>query len=619
MSPYVIGIEIGRNETSIAALDSSGRVLGRGRCTSFDYAHADSAVISVELLSAVQAASKQAGIDLAQIECAAWALPAELRPAERRSLADLSAEILPGASVLVVDDPSATLVGGSNTRHGIVLTVGAKVVVYGRNEQGNEARAGGWGPLLDGGGAYALARDGFAAVARAADSERVSTSLTKRILHTLGLENPSDLLQWLYDPRRKTSEIADLAQAVLCEAEAGDVSAVEVVARGADALADAVATVAHRLGFQENPFPLVLSGDLLTANDFYRDVVTQSVLTRLPSACCTFPKAGPSVGASLIALESLGYGLMRKAEVLDAPVESWVSEQANILTRDLDLRSTHDIVGLMHVEDRRAVDAVGLVLPEIALVVDAIAVRMRRGGRLIYVGGGTSGRLGVLDASECPATFNATPEQVVGVMAGGVEALLFYGGPDEDDEEAGRQALADLEVSSLDSVVGITASGRTPYTLAAIEEARRRGALTIALVCNQPAPLARMVDHVIAPLVGPEVLSGSTRLKAGTAQKLVLNMLSTAVMVRLGKVYGNLMVDVLHDNEKLRDRAQRIVVQICRVSQEEAAVALASTQGDVKAAAVCVLAKVLPSVANERLARAEGILRVALAGASPEE
>lgn len=612
MPPYAIGVDVGKSETTAVVLDSVDEILGRGHSGFSDYHSGDLTAVSDALLSAMQAAVKQAGIDLSQAQSVTWALARGMHPWEFHRFTDLAAEMLPNTSVVVVSDSVATLVGGIYGRRGIVLIADTGMVAYGENERGEHARSGGWGYLLDRGGTYALARESLGALATAADNKRLSTSLTEHILQKLGLENPNDVPKWLYDPQHQIAEVTELAPLVLAEAEAGDIMAVEAVARGADALASAVETVAYRLGFQRCPFPVVLSGDLLTTSPFYRDVVTQSVLTRLPGAQPRLPKADAAVGAALIALESLGYPLNGESEVQEAPLRSWISEQTNVLTRDLDLRTTQKIVGLMHVEDRRAVAAVDPVLPEIATAVDAIAARMRQGGRLIYVGGGTSGRLGVLDASECPATFNAPPEQVVGVMAGGVQALLFNGERDEDDTEAGRQALSELAVNPLDSVVGITASGRTPFTLGAMEEARRRGALTVALVCNLPSPLAEMTDHVIAPLVGPEALAGSTRLKASTAQKLVLNMLSTAVMVRLGKTYGNLMVDVRQDNDKLRDRARRIVAQICNVSQEKAAAALESTQGNVKAAVICILTGASPPAAKERLAQAGGILRAAL-------
>jgi N-acetylmuramic acid 6-phosphate etherase len=616
MPPYVIGVDVGKTKTTAVVLDPAGEILGQDHSSFPDYRSVDLTAVSDALVSAMQAAVRQAGIGLGQVKSVTWALAEGTRSKESRYLADLAAEILPGTPVGVVSNSVATLVGGSNAHRGIVLIVDTEMVAYGENGRGEHAQSGGWGHLLDHGSTFALAREALAALAMAADNDRLSTTLTEHILQTLCIETPLDIPQWVYNPQRRTSEIAELAPLVLAEAEAGDLMAVELVARGADALASAVETVAHRLGLQECPFPVVLSGRLLTTSDFYRDVVTQSVLTRLPGAWPILPKADAAVGAALIALESLGYPVNGESELHEDPAHAWVSEQRNVLTRDLDLRTTQEIVGLMHAEDRRAVAAVDPVLPEIATAVDAIAVRMRQGGRLVYVGGGTSGRLGVLDASECPATFNAPPEQVIGVMAGGVQALLWDGERDEDDMEAGRQALRDLRVNSLDSVVGITVSGRTPFTLGAMEEARNRGAFTIGLVCNLPAPLAQMTDHVIAPLVGPEVLSGSTRLKAGTAQKLVLNMLSTAVMVRLGKTYGNLMVDVRQDNEKLRGRAQRIVAQICNVSQEEAAAALESTQGDLKAAVLCNLTGVSSKVAKQRLAQVGGILRAALTESS---
>jgi len=283
-----------------------------------------------------------------------------------------------------------------------------------------------------------------------------------------------------------------------------------------------------------------------------------------------------------------------------------------VLTHNLDTRPTLDIVGLMHLEDCRAVDAVRPILPHIAAAVDAIAERMQQGGRLIYVGAGTSGRLGVLDAAECPPTFNTEPGQVVGVIAGGAQALTEAVEEAEDDPQAGAQALRDLHVGPLDSVVGIAASGRTPYVKGALIEARNQSALTVALICNLPAPLADLADHVLAPLVGPEVITGSTRLKAGTVQKLVLNMLSTAVMVRLGKTYGNLMVDVQQHNAKLQERARRIVAQACGISMEEAAEALARCDHDVKTAIVSTLLACPPEVARERLRQANGNVRLAV-------
>jgi N-acetylmuramic acid 6-phosphate etherase len=270
------------------------------------------------------------------------------------------------------------------------------------------------------------------------------------------------------------------------------------------------------------------------------------------------------------------------------------------------------MISLIHVADQQAVRSIRPCLPTIAAVVEAIAERMAQGGRLIYAGAGTSGRLGVLDASECPPTFSASPDQVVGLVAGGRIALTNSVEGAEDDRIAGADAVAQLNVGQLDSVVGIAASGRTPYAIAALEEARRRSALTVAITCNLPAPLTEPADYVIAPLVGPEVITGSTRMKAGTAQKLVLNMLSTGVMVRLGKTYGNLMVDLQAANQKLQARARRIVAQACQVDEERAAQALTAASGSVKVAILMILLDCSAAEARGQLNEAGGVIRKAI-------
>ena len=278
----------------------------------------------------------------------------------------------------------------------------------------------------------------------------------------------------------------------------------------------------------------------------------------------------------------------------------------------IDTLPTLEMVQLINVEDKRVAGAVAAELPAIAQAIDAIAARMREGGRLIYVGAGTSGRLGVLDASECPPTYSTRPEQVVGLIAGGLHALTHSAEGAEDDREGGLRDLEAIEVTALDSVVGIAASGRTPYVLGALAGARVRGALTISLACDHPSPMAQAAEIAIAPLVGPEVITGSTRLKAGTAQKMVLNMLSTGVMIRLGKTYGNLMVDVQATNTKLQARARRIVAKACGLALDPAGALLQSCDGQVKVAIVAHLAGLSPDAARQRLAAADGVVRKAL-------
>jgi len=281
-------------------------------------------------------------------------------------------------------------------------------------------------------------------------------------------------------------------------------------------------------------------------------------------------------------------------------------------TANLDELSTIELVRLMNAEDARVAVAVAAELTAIGAAIDGIAERMRHGGRLIYVGAGTSGRLGILDASEVQGTFNTSPGQVAAVIAGGLGAVTDTAEDAEDDEAGGVTSVVDRDVIEADSVIGITASGRTPFVIGALGEARRRGAFTIALVANRPSPLEAFADVSIAPMVGPEVLTGSTRLKAGTAQKMVLNMLSTGVMVGLGKTFGNLMVDVRPRNAKLRERARRIVEEATGTSEGEAQALLEATDGDVKVAVVAALGGVPAAGARAALERTGGVVRLAL-------
>ncbi|GAQ74354.1 N-acetylmuramic acid 6-phosphate etherase [Streptomyces turgidiscabies] len=300
---------------------------------------------------------------------------------------------------------------------------------------------------------------------------------------------------------------------------------------------------------------------------------------------------------------------------LKEELESLTTEAFRPELADIDQLPTLDIARLMNAEDTTVPAAVAARLPEIAAAIDALAARMARGGRLIYAGAGTPGRLGVLDASECPPTFNTDPAQVMGVIAGGPEAMVTSVEGAEDSRELAAVDLDALGVTDLDTVVGVSASGRTPYAVGAVEHARALGALTIGLSCNERSALAAAAEHGIEVIVGPELLTGSTRLKAGTAQKLVLNMLSTITMIRLGKTYGNLMVDVRASNEKLRARSRRIVALATGAGDEEIEAALAATGGETKNAILVVLGSVDGPTAARLLAENDGHLRAALAAA----
>ncbi|MFB4290477.1 N-acetylmuramic acid 6-phosphate etherase [Nonomuraea sp. ATR24] len=268
------------------------------------------------------------------------------------------------------------------------------------------------------------------------------------------------------------------------------------------------------------------------------------------------------------------------------PLPELSTEQSDPRYSQIDRLPTAQLARLMNQADAAVPAAVAVAIPAISDAIDAISARMAKGGRLLYVGAGTSGRLAVLDASECPPTFGTDPELVVGIIAGGPDALTRSIEGAEDDAAAGAAALAELEVGELDSVVGVSASGRAPFVLGALAEAARRGALTAALSCNDGAPLSAAAEHAIEVVVGPEVVTGSTRLKAGTAQKLVLNMISTISMVRLGRTYGNKMIEMSAMNSKLAGRAVRMVSDITGADHDAAGKALDAAGGHAKIAVV---------------------------------
>lgn len=312
-------------------------------------------------------------------------------------------------------------------------------------------------------------------------------------------------------------------------------------------------------------------------------------------------------------------GVVAVAETASPDLGSLISERRNPRSTDIDLMSSAEIVACMNAEDRGVPEAVAVEAAAIASAVDRIVAAFEAGGRLVYIGAGTSGRLGVLDASECPPTFSVPPGMVVGLIAGGDHALRSSIEAAEDDEGAGAADLDAIGLTSRDVVVGIAVSGRTPYVVGALRRARAVGAGTVALSCNPQSPIAGLAEIAISPVVGPEVVTGSTRLKSGTAQKMVLNMLSTASMVRTGKTWGNLMVDVTISNRKLADRAAGILCQATGCGAEEARTLLDESGGSVKLAILMQITGKDADAAGADLAAAGGFLRAAIerAGKTP--
>ncbi|MGP9149326.1 N-acetylmuramic acid 6-phosphate etherase [Vibrio parahaemolyticus] len=289
-----------------------------------------------------------------------------------------------------------------------------------------------------------------------------------------------------------------------------------------------------------------------------------------------------------------------------------VTESRNPASAEIDTLSTIEMLQVINEEDQKVALAVKAVLPQIAKTVDAITQAFANGGRLVYMGAGTSGRLGILDASECPPTYGTHPDMVIGLIAGGHQAILKAVENAEDDAQMGQDDLKALRLTSHDVVVGIAASGRTPYVLGGLEYAKSIGATTASIACNPECAMAKAADIAILPIVGAEVVTGSSRMKAGTAQKLVLNMLTTGAMIRSGKVFGNLMVDVEATNAKLIQRQTNIVVEATGASKEEAERALNACARHCKTAILMILADLDAEQAKSRLAAHNGFIRAAL-------
>ncbi|MGK3128699.1 N-acetylmuramic acid 6-phosphate etherase [Pantoea sp. C8B4] len=295
-----------------------------------------------------------------------------------------------------------------------------------------------------------------------------------------------------------------------------------------------------------------------------------------------------------------------------------ITEGRNPASQNIDELSTEAMLRVINDEDKKVALAVEAIVPQIAQVVDAITAAFSKGGRLIYCGAGTSGRLGILDASECPPTFGTPRSQVVGLIAGGHTAILQAVENAEDNVEQGAQDLKDIDFNANDVLVGIAASGRTPYVLGALAYAKQQGAFSAALTCNPNSPMSQAADVALTPVVGPEVVTGSSRMKAGTAQKLVLNMLTTGAMIRSGKVYGNLMVDVEATNQKLVQRQINIVKQATDCDEATAQQALNACHGHCKTAIVMVLAGLDANEAKALLKHNSGFIRNALRDAGAQ-
>lgn len=484
---------------------------------------------------------------------------------------------------------ASTETAESNANARVVIISGTGSCVFGQDRAGNSLKVGGWGQLLgDRGSGYELGLTAARSCIQQYDRTGRWPALGERLLRVLLLNEPNELIAWAQ--RSPKAAMASLAVEVFGAASEGDRLARCLVKDAATALAADGISCAQRLCGRRARVDFVLAGSVFTKQPTFARTVVQAIRTRLPLARGSVLQREGAWGAVEMAramaagnasnpsahrfshTEAGGACPASSSPVEWTSAESSPTEQRNPRSVRLEQLSVEEAVALMLDEERLVQEGLKQEVASIAKAIRLIVAAFRKGGRLFYAGAGTSGRLGVLDASECPPTFSVPPDLVQGIMAGGQEALWRPVEGAEDDAAAGARAVEHRGVRRGDVFVGIAASGRTPFVWGALDEARRRGAKTVLISFNPSLriPRERRPDVVVSPNVGPEVLTGSTRLKSGTATKLVLNLFTTLAMVRMGKVVSNLMVDLNPSNVKLRGRAVRIVRELTGVDESEA-------------------------------------------------
>jgi N-acetylmuramic acid 6-phosphate etherase len=479
---------------------------------------------------------------------------------DRQSLLRLCAEIWANARIITGSDRESGLAAALEHGDGIVVSAGSGSSVTGRRGDKIE-NAGGWGHVLgDTGGGYFLSIQALRLILREYDLHRGEMQLTAKILHALSLNNLDELVRWVQTADKM--EVAMLAPVIFETAAAGDARVMEIIEKGSQVLSDYTEAVATRLHLLAPK--VMLLGGLFHRDSIYTHAFRRRLKKNLPDARVATAERAPELGAAWLAAEISDHVTFQSklAENEIDNLAAALTEQPNPRSENLEKLNPRELVELFVEEEKFVQDALRGATVDLAQAIEIVSESLRNGGRLFYVGAGSSGRIGILDASEIPPTFGASAGLVQGIIAGGATALHRSVEGAEDEEEAGALAIDQRGVKGVDVVIGITASGRTPFVLGALARAKSIGAKIVLLTCNPASLQTGIADLAINLAVGPEILTGSTRLKAGTATKVALNVISTGAMVTLGKVRGNLMIDLHASNSKLRDRATRLVAQL---------------------------------------------------------
>ena len=479
---------------------------------------------------------------------------------DRQSLLRLCAEIWANARIITGSDRESGLAAALEHGDGIVVSAGSGSSVTGRRGDKIE-NAGGWGHVLgDTGGGYFLSIQALRLILREYDLHRGEMQLTAKILHALSLNNLDELVRWVQTADKM--EVAMLAPVIFETAAAGDARVMEIIEKGSQVLSDYTEAVATRLHLLAPK--VMLLGGLFHRDSIYSHAFRRRLKKNLPDARVATTEQPPELGAAWLAGEMTNHVIFQSklAENEIDNLAAVLTEQPNPRSENLEKLNPRELVELFVEEEEFVQDALRGATVDLAQAIEIVSESLRNGGRLFYVGAGSSGRIGILDASEIPPTFGASAGLVQGIIAGGATALHRSVEGAEDQEDAGALAIDQRGVKGVDVVIGITASGRTPFVLGALARAKSIGAKIVLLACNPASLQTGIADLAINLAVGPEILTGSTRLKAGTATKVALNIISTGAMVTLGKVRGNLMIDLHASNSKLRDRATRLVAQL---------------------------------------------------------
>ncbi|MDB6052765.1 MAG: N-acetylmuramic acid 6-phosphate etherase [Verrucomicrobiales bacterium] len=585
-----LGIECGATKSSAVLGDSSGKIIkevsaGPGNLRLLD---------DRQLLTLFKSLKSSLGAGI-RISTVAIGMAGARTEQDRRRILRCANQVWLHAICIATNDLETALAAappkpGFATR--VLLVSGTGSCCFGTTSSGMSAKFGGWGHILgDKGSGYEIGLRGLKAVLYYFDKDGRWPALGASILNHLKLNEPDDLILWVQSASK--ADIADLAQLLFTAAIRKDKISMDILAGAAETLAKDACFCASRLASLNSRIQFVLTGSVLTRQPDFAKQVRKQILKNCPKAIVSILTQSGALGALRIALKTGGHTDKLSPET--SPVSARTSspipplsstEDRNPASMDLHKMSPRVAIQLMLTEEAKVPYAVLSELERIVKATKWIVRAFKNNGRLFYVGAGTSGRLGILDASECPPTFRSDPEQVQGIIAGGVQAVYRAVEGAEDNYSAGQKGIFHRNITSSDVVVGIAASGRTPFVLGALSAARSAGAKTILVSFNSNLVLSNeeKVDLVICPKTGPEILTGSTRLKAGTATKLILNAFTTVAMVQTGKVVSNLMVDLNPSNLKLRDRARRIVSLLTHASSEQVESALTQSSWRIKAA-----------------------------------